>query len=703
MDGSKKPRRYPAVRRDTRTLPANQRFSAFGNTVQEDPPYPAPLVFAAADLAPKNPSGKVDTLLKTEVKDRDITLTVALPFNASPTDTIDLELNGVARGKPIALDPFFGPPETDITIVLAKDDHLLLDEGRVDINYVVKFLSGIGDSQHGTPGQFYTTDYTPPGGPLLGQLVFSADVNENGVTEAALQGDGDDAYLPARVPGYTGHDTDSADTVTGVVGGNEETVDAILVGNGDIELHFKRSFIEQLDDGIIEFSYFVTDRAGNVSIRAEPVTLQVLLKDAIADLDTPLVPAYDDDDDTGGVPKLIDEADARVTRGLTVVIPANSNIKAGDEVLVYWGVLEVGPVPIADPAGDPLASVGVSYGAISDAWNGETAGADQVQTLDVSYAILRGGLSAGRPATPATVAVNLHQAGGEDPDPETPENENFSAPTLTSASGDSDVIPPKDFEADATITVPWFRADNATLAAFIDGDTLTVRYGAKDLPPRTISATDVSDAKDLVVTLTAADILATGSGPSIPLQFFVSRKLAAGGQNTSSSPVKAIKVSGLDELPGGGQPLPPLLVPEALGADTIHPDRLIIGRAQAKDGTDFVIPAYVNQDPGDMIILSMGVFRLFYYLGGHPGDLPANGGGARDLVVDDIHPTDASSDTLVHVTEVQLMHHEFLSQPLHGHIVYSVVGVKRPDTLVTSELCLLDIDPRGTKSVVSGI
>lgn len=316
----------------------------------------------------------------------------------------------------------------------------------------------------------------------------------------------------------------------------------------------------------------------------------------------------------------------------------------------------------------------------------------------MSYRILRNGISAGTPDTPATVQVNLHQAGGEDPDPETPENENLGTPSLLSASGQSNLVPPADFEKDATLTVPWFRTDAPTLAAFIAGDVVTLRYGATDLAPRTITAQDVTDAKNLTVTLASATIVGEGSGPAIPLQFSVTRTLAAGGPNTSTSPIQPVKVSGVDELPGGGQPLVALKVPEAEGVDPdpTRPDRLIIGRAQGKDGTNFVIPAYVNQNPGDVINVSMVVYRPFYYIGGHPGDLPANGGGARDLVLDGIHPTDATSDTIVHVTEAQLMHYEFPTQPLHGHIVYGVVGAARPDVMVTSDVQLLDIDPRGT-------
>jgi hypothetical protein len=695
MDGNL-PKRYRPVYRPAKPKTAKERFTRGGGSTRvENEPYPTPLVFAAADLAPPPPAPlPPDNLLLAAVKTRDLTFTLPLFDNVEQLDTIEFILNGIGQGvaKEIPLKPFYDA-NSDITITLSAADHSVLQEGRVDINYMVHFRSTGRDTQPGPPGQFYTTDYTKPGAPFLGQLVFSDEVYEKGVTEAALEGSGDAAYLPARVPGYTG--LAPGDVITGIVGGNSETIDAVAVGGGDIELRFMRTFIAMLDDGLIPFSYSAKDRATNESDPAEAVFLQVLLKGAITDLATPLVPAYDDDDDGK---ELIDEADSRKEGGLDVVIPANGNIKAGDQAMLLWDGIEVGPVTIPDPTAEPLITIGVSYAAISDAWVTAGGGADEAKPATVSYRVLRNGLNAGEPATPATVSVNLHQAGGEDPDPETPENENFVVALLKSASAtapeDDNIIPPSDFDKDAAITVPWFLADGTT-PGFIAGDVLRVVYGTTPLPEVTISAEMVTAAIAIPLTLTAAIIGGEGSGPNISLQYSVVRKLAIGGPNESKSPVQPIKVSGTDELPGGGV-LPALEVPEAVGTIPGEPNRLAILRFEARDGTDFVIPAYKNQDPADTITLYMPVFRGAYATSDHDNHRPANGAGARDLTIIDIHPLDEASPTEVHVTEVQLMHYEFPTQLLHGHITYKIEGKADPARPVTSAELLLDIDSRGT-------
>lgn len=698
MDGSK-PRRYRAIRQGSKPPPLNRRFSSLHRGVKA---LMLTEKLRFVDLALPLPAPALpDNLLLASVKNAPIlmklTITSELDDQMEAGDTLELVLNGVAQGaaKELDLTPFLGKAEIDIA--LAPGDHQTLPEGRVDINYIVHFRSVGTETADGPAGQFYTTDYTVPGRPFLGQLVFSDEVLAHGVTEAALVNPGPDAYLPAKVPGYTG--LQPGDLITGIVGDIEETVDAIPAEDDMLELHFRRDFIVQHEDGPITFGWVVTDRAGNKSEPAEEVTLNVLLKHVISDLATPKVPAYDDDADPA--PKLIDEADARAVTGLQVIIPANDNILEGDTIIVLWGDVEIGPVPIDDPKGDPLAIVGVSYEAVRDAWVAATGGGatDAEQSLDVSYRVVRNEQSAGEPKTKAPVKVNLYQAGGVDPDPETPENDNLARAVLKSASADApekyNIIPPEDFGKTATITIPWLRTDTGTPPAFAEGDTLRVRYGKANLPDRKINAQDVTDAKDIDVPLTEQTIATEGSGKTIPLQYFIDRPLGSGGPNTSMSPVQAIDASGPDELPGGGS-LPALDVPEAHDNIPGQPDRLAITRVQGHDGTAFEIPPYRNQKPTDTIVINVEVFRSSYTVVDHANERPANGEGARNITIVDIHPEDETSMIIVQVTEAQLMHYELTPQSTHGHIVYTVTSEERPLTPVTSAELLVDIDSRGT-------
>lgn len=270
MDGSKT-RHYRGIQQVAKRRPSNQRFSARAAGVQLDE-FSEPLTFA--EIAPAPPSGPPDNLLLAKVKNTPITIELALVDEINDQlqdgDTIELVINGTPLGqaKEVLLDPFIDTPK--VTILLALDDHKDLPEGRVEINYIIHFRSNGTEVRNGPPGQFFTTDYTPPGLPFLGQLVFSDEVLLNGVTEAALIGTDPDQYLPAQVPGYT--DLTGGDHITGIVGGRKETLDTIDVGNGNIELRFRRDFIVEEEDGRIAFSWTVTDRATNEAATAPSAT-----------------------------------------------------------------------------------------------------------------------------------------------------------------------------------------------------------------------------------------------------------------------------------------------------------------------------------------------------------------------------------------------------------------------------------------------
>jgi hypothetical protein len=133
-------------------------------------------------------------------------------------------------------------------------------------------------------------------------------------------------------------------------------------------------------------------------------------------------------------------------------------------------------------------------------------------------------------------------------------------------------------------------------------------------------------------------------------------------------------------------------MPEAKGTAPGQPDRMLIGKVQAKDGTDFVIPAYVNQSATDTVTVNMRVFRSFYG-SGHPGDRPP--ANDRDVPKSFTGPISPPMALVVHFTEVELMRFDYPTQALHAHLTYTVTSASAPDRPVTSELFLVDLDPRG--------
>jgi hypothetical protein len=677
MDGSSK-KLYRAVRR--KALPAKATYSATALSGAGTQVYTEPLVFDSSVLAPVPPGQRPDNLLLASTRNDEIFVTAPVPLNTDYGDTVQVILNGTLVGTPIVIDDFIDNGEI-MRIPISAEDRASQPEGVVRINYELSFLSGSGGTEQGPEGQSYITDYIPPGLPFLGQLVFSDEVKRNGVTPAALLRDGDgNEYLPARVPSYK--DLAPGDVVVGLVDTRSEVVDPINVGTNDIELRFMRSFIEEQPDGSMAFSYSVSDRAGNDSQPSEPVVVQVLLRGAIPDLRAPRVPAYDDDPDDA---KLIDENDARADDGVSVEIPANPLILAGDTVLLHWGDQDIGPVPVALADDDPVVTIGVPYAAVLSEWAATSAGQDTAVPVNVGYDVLRGAVVAGSTQTPARVEVNLYQAGGVDPDPETPGNGNLVAPTLTSSGGSENDIPPEDAESDATITIPWQQADGTT-PVFQPGDEVTVAYGQYDATTWVISDLPTDD---LTVKLPFVWIVMVGSG-DVPVSYRIERPLAGGGSNTSRSPTTIVTVHGADELPGGGS-LPAGRMPEAEGTYPGDPDRLLIGRLEARDGTDFVIPAYLNQAAGDAVEVTMKVFRRFY-ANGHAADQPVV---ERDVTKSFTAPIRPPMDLIVHFTEVELMRYDLPTQPLHAHITYKVTSAAAPDRGVTSSMLLVDLDPRG--------
>ncbi|URL60064.1 hypothetical protein IM816_08275 [Luteibacter flocculans] len=671
MDGSKT---YKAMRKAS-TAPAPGALA--------DDPLPEVLAFPSDALAPLPPNGFADNLLLASTRGTSLDLTLPLNEQIYPGDTLQLELNGTRVGSPHEVtDEEYSAGQ--VTLTLTGEDRDSVPEGTVEINYDVDFLSGGGLPNTGPLGQRYITDYTAEGAPFLGEPRFEASVIANGIIPDSLETDASDReYLPAQVPSY--FQKAPGDKITPKIDGISDDSAAVIVQTVSMttEIPYFRTFIEDQGDGPHDFGYIVTDRAGNVSDESRVVTLTALLKDYLTDLIKPGVPAFDDDAD---VP-LIDEADARKPGGLEVIIPGNPSLSSTDQIEVQWGSRIATRVPAQ--TGTEI-TVLLPYAIVSDEWHSGGAPADEARAVDVSYTVYRNTISRGR--SPAhTVEVNLFVAGGKDPDPETPENENLTRPTLAASSGAENEISGPDFEEDATVTVPWLLEGSLTATPFVEGDILTVRYGSVDLTPRPITDADVTAAVDINdIVLNNAAIKTVGSG-TVPLSYRIARSLTSGGSNEDYSPPQDVLVKGSDELPGGGNPLPVGSIPEADGTYPDDPTRQLISRKEAVDGTEFIIPAYVNQKPGDAITVTAKAFRPFYR--SEATQTPVS---ERDFEIPDLHPTDETSPTRVHIEESTLMRYDLLGIGFHFHISYTVFGVADPTIPVASAEYLVDMDSRGT-------
>ncbi|AKM29571.1 hypothetical protein AB870_04610 [Pandoraea faecigallinarum] len=459
---------------------------------------------------------------------------------------------------------------------------------------------------------FFTIDRQKPGVPMLGDIEFPDDVHENGLTDARLTELGN--KLPGEVPSYT--DRIHGDTAVGIVrniAGDEERTAPFQIpymqAGEPVVLEFTREMLARLGDGLLTFTYIVTDLAGNVSDESEPVVIDVFLKPGIPDLDPPLVPLYDDDAPTPPDIKLIDEVDARTP--VEVHIPGHPELATGDVFVVWWGTREQPPVIFTgDDASAPvILQIKIPYGEVSGEWADAAQDADGFATIPVNYVVFRANKEVGRPPAPHNVVVNLSQAGGVDPDPETPENEALGFPYVHHSQWNSDrinYIPDASLQEDHEFFVPWFaRNPDGTPSgddAFRGGDDVIVMYNGEVFDERPVSGSDVSAKQDLKFVLPWEVVKAAGSGIK-PIQYLAIRYFDDNRrENTSVSPPADVEVEDSSDIPGG----PDGLLPARFVADIVRWSEVsVVGHAP------LTVKAYEGMRVGDKVRVHVTADEFF--------------------------------------------------------------------------------------------
>ncbi|KNX76875.1 hypothetical protein DA83_05060 [Pseudomonas sp. 250J] len=545
-------------------------------------------MFPADTLAELPPSGVADNLLLASVEKDTLKLTFPVPATIKDPvkDKVQLVVDGVPLEPPVTFEG--KKPGDTFEIDLPAS---VRTEGIHTIIYKVIY-SGTG-TESGPP-QSFIVDLTAPGEPLLAELIVDELIKKNGLTSDKLKEDNGEQYLECTVAGYGG--IAPGDITEGTI---SSTLRSRRKARGSMRrrpqdgltLRFLRADIEALGDGTLDFTYTVTDRAGNVSMVSLPLRLKVLLKGELTGLLAPQIAAHNDG--------LIIDAEARAP--LQLVVPAHPGppaIQPGDMIELVWGnaVHELVAIPRGEE-GDPQ-TLYPSYAALYDTWKQATAGANLVASIDVFYRIIRNDIVAGTSAI-TTVAVNLFQVGGDpNPDPEDPVHPNLRPPYLETASKQYNEIPSDEFDQDATIYIPLYDRTFPPRKVLEEGDKVSVIYGAIAFPVRTVTEQEADGTADLQFTLTAAQIAQEGSG-SKPLYFMVTRAITGGAENTSLSYEQPITVHGNDELPGEGSLGDGEYIP--LNGD----GRITVD--EIKRGVKFITPYFKNKQKGTTI--SVEVFQ----------------------------------------------------------------------------------------------
>ncbi|WNC10280.1 hypothetical protein [Pseudomonas coleopterorum] len=395
-------------------------------------------------------------------------------------------------------------------------------------------------------------DRTAPGGGLLGELEIPSIEPNYVVTPDKLDSSG---RLVARVPSYGGQY--EGDEITLLTSRDNVNWDAVAGANvklppgasenTDVTVYFPLAALLALADGQRWLGYEIVDRAGNRStVRAvgRPVTL--LLNDVPADSDLfkPVIPLHADG--------IITDADARQ---LTVLVPKFAHAHVDDRVVMFFGGISLGELPVTDINAEPILTFQVPYAVVAQA-AGPT---HQKNDIEVYYTVSRMGHALATSPLLENVRVDLRLPGGPDPDPLTPIHELLIDPWIIGENGiDRNIIYANQYGKDANITVPW--PAGAAAPTWLFQDVVQVTFGSLDLPPYPINASDVTDKKDLVFTLTGTQMETEGAGDQ-PLKYTVTRRFPAAGSvpgysNTAASRVVTVHVIGGNDVPGGGTNLP---------------------------------------------------------------------------------------------------------------------------------------------------
>lgn len=214
-------------------------------------PFSAPVV-PIADPA--------DGLLQTVDLGQPIPVEIVVWDAALPGYFIQLKLDGILVGSVRTLT------DTDIpgSIVITNlNESLLNKDGFYELSFrATNPENGVSDD---SPSSRIKVDCTTPGAAILASIIFPA----------ATLGDS----LTGRIAGYAGiQKGDRIQTVcNGTKGPAHTVVDGELIDT-PITIIFEREFLQSLGSSSVLIEYFITDRAGNVSIMSLPVTLTLTIQ-----------------------------------------------------------------------------------------------------------------------------------------------------------------------------------------------------------------------------------------------------------------------------------------------------------------------------------------------------------------------------------------------------------------------------------------
>lgn len=206
--------------------------------------------------APVIPAAEADGLIKLSDLMSGVIMHFPVWEGARPKDAYQLAVNGQVTGEPIPLPKPVPEEALSLKIPLA----VLQADGIYKIAYrITNYPSGY---VYDSPATTIWIDRSGAGAGLLAPLIFP-DMNFGEV-------------LIAHLPGYSGMAVgDTLQTLCNGISGPIYSVNSDDMSVNMIKISFSHVFLLSLGDDQIEFTYQVTDRAGNLSSLARSVILSM--------------------------------------------------------------------------------------------------------------------------------------------------------------------------------------------------------------------------------------------------------------------------------------------------------------------------------------------------------------------------------------------------------------------------------------------
>jgi hypothetical protein len=213
-------------------------------------PFAAPVVVSA---------DPVDGLLQTTDLDRPVPVNIGVWDAVKTGYFMQLKLNGELVGDVYTFNESDKPGDI---VTLTLSEKLLDHDGVYDLAFRATNHQSLLTND--SPSIRLQVDRSTPGAALLSPIIFP---------EVTL---GDN--LAGQIPSYAGmQEGDLIQIVCNGVPGPVHSVVADELSHQPVNIIFERSFLQDLGRETVLIEYFVTDRAGNISIMSLPVylTLQV--------------------------------------------------------------------------------------------------------------------------------------------------------------------------------------------------------------------------------------------------------------------------------------------------------------------------------------------------------------------------------------------------------------------------------------------